>query len=163
MKKIISVMFVAIWMIIVFCFSAQGGQGSTYSSKRAANIVVNIININGKMNNVQKQELVDRIDPYIRKLAHYTIYIIGGFLITNAIYKFMTIENRVIIKSSLVGILYAISDEIHQLFVPGRSGRAVDVIIDSLGVLTGIAFFLIINKIFKYVKARYKRRRLNEH
>ena len=36
------------------------------------------------------------------------------------------------------------TDEIHQLFVPGRSGEIRDVCIDSLGVITGIIIFLII-------------------
>ncbi len=156
MKKIISIIFVAVWMIVVFYFSSQGGQSSTSSSKRVANAVVNIININGKMDNIEKQELVDKIDPYIRKLAHYTIYIIGGILITNAIYAYMTIEERVISKSLTIGILYAISDEIHQLFVNGRSGKVTDVIIDSLGVLTGIVFFLIVEKIVKKIKENIK-------
>ncbi len=71
MKKIISIIFVAVWMIVVFYFSSQGGQSSTSSSKRVANVVVNIININGKMDNIEKQKLVDKIDPYIRKLAHF--------------------------------------------------------------------------------------------
>lgn len=156
MKKIISIIFVAVWMIVVFYFSSQGGQSSTSSSKKVANVVVNIININGKMDNIEKQVLVDKIDPYVRKMAHYSIYIIGGILITNAIYTFMTIEARVITKSFIIGCLYAISDEIHQLFVPGRSGKVTDVIIDSLGVLTGIVIFLIVEKIIKQIRKNVK-------
>ena len=36
------------------------------------------------------------------------------------------------------GFLYAVSDEIHQIFVPGRSGEPRDVLIDTSGVLIGI-------------------------
>ena len=43
--------------------------------------------------------------------------------------------------------LYAATDEIHQLFVPGRSGEIRDVCLDSLGVITGIIILLIIFKI----------------
>ena len=38
-------------------------------------------------------------------------------------------------------VFYAAIDEIHQLFVPDRAGRVVDVFIDSIGILIGIAIF----------------------
>jgi len=38
----------------------------------------------------------------------------------------------------LICILYAVSDEVHQLFIPGRGGQFKDVIIDSAGVLVEI-------------------------
>ena len=48
----------------------------------------------------------------------------------------------------IICILYAISDEIHQLFVPGRSGQVSDVLLDTLGAFTGIMIYkLIYNKI----------------
>ena len=43
----------------------------------------------------------------------------------------------------LIAALYAASDEIHQLFVPGRSGQLSDVILDSAGALAGVAAFTV--------------------
>ena len=37
-----------------------------------------------------------------------------------------------------LGTLYAVTDELHQMFVPGRMGRPLDVAIDALGVACGI-------------------------
>lgn len=37
----------------------------------------------------------------------------------------------------LIGVAYAVSDELHQSFVPGRFGDINDLIVDSLGVLAG--------------------------
>ena len=54
--------------------------------------------------------------------------------------------------SLLVGILYAISDEIHQKFVPGRSCQITDVMIDSLGVTLGIFLLLMLLEIHKKIK-----------
>lgn len=54
--------------------------------------------------------------------------------------------NRICI-SSVLGIIYATSDEIHQYFVPGRACRMGDVFIDTLGVLLGITIILLIKKI----------------
>ena len=50
-----------------------------------------------------------------------------------------------------MGALYAITDEIHQLFVPGRSGMIKDVFIDSLGIITGVIICLIIIKIINII------------
>lgn len=48
-----------------------------------------------------------------------------------------------------VGSLYAASDEFHQLFVPGRSGRLTDVLIDSAGLLAGILVVCLIKQLRK--------------
>ena len=43
-----------------------------------------------------------------------------------------------------VGTLYAVSDEIHQIYVPGRAGRLSDVLIDSAGAAAGALVLLIV-------------------
>ena len=52
-------------------------------------------------------------------------------------------KNQICI-SAILGILYAISDEIHQSFTPGRGPKITDVFIDSLGVFFGITVILLI-------------------
>ncbi len=39
-------------------------------------------------------------------------------------------------------ILYAVSDEVHQLFVPGRGGQLTDVIIDTAGAGAGLGIYM---------------------
>ena len=53
----------------------------------------------------------------------------------------------------LVSILYAISDEIHQLFIPGRSCQITDICIDTLGILIG---FTIYKYSIKFIKRKTK-------
>ena len=61
-------------------------------------------------------------------------------------------ENWRMILSILLGMLYAISDEIHQGFSPGRSPRIADVYIDTLGVILGTLLILLVIKIYdKYM------------
>ena len=43
-----------------------------------------------------------------------------------------------------LGVAYAVSDEIHQTFVPGRAGKPLDVAIDTLGVVCGIALWQLL-------------------
>lgn len=131
----------------MFWFSNQQGIGSSSTSKKVSEIIVNIIDINKQYSDTQKEEIIEVIEPIIRKLAHYTFYAIGGILIANCVYQFCSEEKRVITTSAIIGIVYATSDEIHQLMVPGRSGNVKDVIIDSIGILTGIALFLLLKEI----------------
>lgn len=53
-----------------------------------------------------------------------------------------------------IAALYAASDEIHQLFVPGRSGQLSDVILDSAGALAGVAAFTVLCWLINRRKAR---------
>ena len=69
-------------------------------------------------------------DLVLRKLAHATEYAILGALLVYAL--------RRPGWAVVLGIAYAISDEIHQSFVPGRQGSPLDVLIDSAGVIAGV-------------------------
>ena len=57
--------------------------------------------------------------------------------------------------AAVSAVLYACSDEFHQLFVAGRAGRINDVLIDSAGAVLGLALFLFIRTCaHKMVKRR---------
>lgn len=155
-KKIISTILVILWMLTIFYFSHQQGTGSSNTSKKVANTIVNIIDLKHQMQDEQKEELVEKIEPYIRKLAHFTIYAIGGMLLVNCAYAYEMADKRAIINASSIGVFYAVTDEIHQLFVNGRSGRALDVVIDSIGIFTGIVAYLIIVNIVEIIVDKKK-------
>jgi VanZ family protein len=70
-------------------------------------------------------------DLVLRKLAHTAEYALLGALLVRA-------TGRAGLAFA-IGVLYATSDEIHQTFVAGRAGSAVDVAIDAIGVACGIA------------------------
>lgn len=52
------------------------------------------------------------------------------------------------------GLLYAITDEFHQMFSSGRHASINDVVIDTLGVLFGLFLVLTINKIIEIIKQK---------
>lgn len=83
-------------------------------------------------------------DFILKKTAHFTEYLILFVLVYRS-FKNTIIpgKNKCLYLSLILTVLYAISDEIHQTFVPGREGRPRDVFIDSLGIVT--AFYLINN------------------
>ena len=68
-------------------------------------------------------------DLVLRKLAHVTEYAVLGFLLARVV---------TIAPALLIGVLYAVTDELHQMFVAGREGAPRDVAIDALGVAIGI-------------------------
>jgi VanZ family protein len=70
-------------------------------------------------------------DTILRKCAHMTEYAILALLLVRACGSTAT--------SFALGVAYAVTDEVHQLFVPGRHGSPVDVAIDAVGVLVGLA------------------------
>ena len=69
-------------------------------------------------------------DLVLRKIAHAAEYAVLGALLSRAL-------RRPGLAVAL-GILYAVSDEAHQTFVPGRMGSPIDVAIDALGVVAGV-------------------------
>ena len=63
-------------------------------------------------------------------------------------------RRRLLCTAFPLGVLYAASDEFHQLFVPGRAGRVSDVLIDSSGVLLGIAIVSLFMHIKQFLKTK---------
>jgi VanZ family protein len=69
---------------------------------------------------------------------HFLIYMALGLLFSRAAKNSWNIRPlKVIILSLAFGILYAVSDEAHQLFVPNRNAALFDVWIDLAGNFTG--------------------------
>ena len=155
LNKIIYGALLIIWMITVFMFSHQQSDESSATSGNTIRFIINNIPIVKNYTNEQKEKIIEIMQPIVRKLAHFTIYTIGGILIALFINQFNIKETRKIIYSCSAGCLYSITDEIHQLFVPGRAGMIQDVIIDTLGVMLGVALVWTIIEIIN-------RRKLHE-
>ena len=75
----------------------------------------------------------------IYKLAHLLVYSVLGVFVAGAARHANT--PRASVWACIAVVLYAITDEIHQGFVPGRSPLVTDVAIDSFGGLVGILAF----------------------
>ena len=69
-------------------------------------------------------------DLVLRKIAHACEFAVLGALLLRALR-----DERAALAA---GIAYAVSDELHQHFVPGRVGSPLDVLIDSVGVAVGV-------------------------
>lgn len=142
--RIFLIILIILWTCLIFLFSSQdGGESSGFSRKFVEFFI-------------KDPDLVDKIEPYVRKLAHFSEYGLGGVLFISLFSTYEWTDRRKITTSILLGVWYAIMDEIHQLMVPGRSGAIKDVYIDSLGIITGVIGMLIVIKIFEIIKNKSK-------
>lgn len=140
-KRIIFAILVITWMMTVFCFSNENGE----TSQGTSDIITNaIININ---DNLEKNR--ETVSFCVRKLAHFSIYFIGGILLFEFYDTFDVSIKKVFCMSALTGACYAAFDEFHQLFISGRSGQFRDVCIDSTGVIVALIIMIVIAKIKK--------------
>jgi len=79
---------------------------------------------------------IDEIHAAIRKAAHFTEYAVFGWLIARALRDARGWQlHHALLAVALAGT-YAVSDELHQRFVPGRTAAFGDVLIDTLGAAT---------------------------
>ena len=141
--------------VTIFGFSNQNSTTSAGLSQKVTNFVVELIPSIKNMQELEKENVVDRIESIIRKIAHYSIYTLVGILLMGLMSTYNIKEFDRIAVSLIVGVVYASTDEIHQAFVPGRGPLVTDVILDSMGVLTGIFIFMLVVKMICKVR-RYK-------
>lgn len=147
--KILKIILIIIWMMAIFIFSSQKGTESGNTSRKFTIAIIQIIT--GK-NLALEDPFVEGIQLFIRKLAHFTIYAIGGFLIMNYAYTTEKTMKQKILYSIAFGAGYAITDEIHQFFVSGRSAQVLDVAIDTAGVIIGVLIYLALRKLAEFVR-----------
>ena len=133
--------------VTIFGFSNQNAETSSGLSRKVTNFVVEIIPSIKNMPEPEKENVVDRVESIVRKIAHYSIYTLVGVLLMGLMstYKLKELDRLAI--SLIIGVIYASTDEIHQVFVPGRGPQITDVILDSMGVLTGICIVMLVYKI----------------
>lgn len=145
-------------MALIFSMSAQN---ATESDKTSGNVIKSVLSViypgfDG-LAEESKAELISSFQFIARKTAHFSLYAILGLLsfLTVISYRNLKFGLRTALSAAIC-LLYAASDEIHQLFVPGRSGEIRDVCIDFCGSLLMITVLALsaryIKKIYKHVK-----------
>lgn len=143
-KKIIVYLVLAIIsMLIIFTFSSKNSGSSNSTSKKLIDGGVTIYEsiTNNKVNH---KKIVNKLNYPVRKLAHFTLYLILGFFV----YEFLlltSIPHKEII-AILICFIYSVTDEIHQVFVSGRTGQILDIIIDTMGAITMVLMYRYIRK-----------------
>lgn len=130
------------WMGIIFALSAQPSSESAALSGQFLAI----------LNKLFSAGLSDFL---VRKAAHATEYFLLAVLTFNAI--LLTRQKARPLLTFLIVLLYAVSDEFHQHFIPGRACRLQDVLIDSAGAVVGILLCVAVTAIYRQLKKRKMR------
>ncbi|MBF8984614.1 VanZ family protein [Lutibacter sp. B2] len=140
---LISWTVVFLWMALIFNLSSQVADESNKLSKGVTKIIVKTVAKVAPETDFD----ISKFNHIVRKNAHFFAYLILGVLVMYAMRRSDRKGIRRVVLTLLICVLYAISDEVHQLFVPGRGPGVKDVFIDSAGASVGICMYRMISRI----------------
>lgn len=145
-------------MGVIFKFSSANGEKSTGTSRSSLERIITLFNKN--IDKEKLQGLVIKYDVVLRKLTHFSGYLVGGVLLYFMYFYLNKLVNYKLkyikLYSVVTGSIYAMTDELHQHFVPGRSGEIKDVLLDTSGVITGIIIVWLVISVIQKCKLRKK-------
>ncbi len=137
-------MLVVGWMGVIFYLSHQPASESSALSNGVVQTVITFFETIFYMSLADN----DVLHYIVRKAAHLFAYFILSLLVLRACrMNFRPIWGSIRV-TLVVCILYAMSDEIHQLFIVGRSGQVTDVLIDALGACLGIGCYFFTARLY---------------
>ncbi len=141
---ILLAVLVLVNMALIFFFSSESGEESGNRSAGVTDVILKLTCPNYDSLSPEEQENVTiRTHHFVRKTAHFLEYALLGFLTAclllwlNCFLAGKIRPWQTWVLPALFGLLYAASDEIHQMFT-GRGPRTTDVLIDFFGVVFGV-------------------------
>lgn len=149
LRKDIAILSTLGWMSLIFYLSHQPASESSELSGSIVELYLKLILF------LPLTIDTELVHFFIRKSAHFIAYFILGFLVIHSCRLFLHQPILAILTSFVVTVIYAISDEFHQRFIPGRSGEVRDVFIDSAGSFTGIFTYVLIVLLYNKVRNRF--------
>ena len=155
--KILLALAVIAVAALIFNFSAQQSAQSDYVSQA---VTMRLLRLYYRIIGEGSADLsasAVKFNGIVRKYAHFIIYSALGMcsMLFFGLAVFGRLNVSALICSFIVCAVYAAGDELHQLFVSGRSAELRDVIIDSAGALMGILIIFGIGKLIGYMRKRH--------
>lgn len=145
---------VAAVMAAIFVFSSKEVGISLGQSGRLTRLICRIIFFRFDELTVPQQDLiVTELDFFVRKLAHFSVYMLLGICTYGAVMCMDRVQRKQQC-ALLICAAYAALDELHQRHVPGRTGQLPDVFIDSAGALLGIAVLWVARAVYRQLKEK---------
>lgn len=143
-NKIYRVLSITVWLSVlalIFYMSHQNGAQSSKSSGSLTLILEIIFRANLK-------------EGFIRTAAHFSEFTVLGLTTVNCA---LALKGYLIpFRAVIFCALYAITDEIHQIFIPGRACQFSDFTVDMAGVVTGVFIFTLVYLVITESKKRRK-------
>lgn len=144
--RVAAVLLVIAWMVLIFVMSGATADASNEQSGVVVELVKKVFNVSS-----EQPELLDNLTTIVRKCAHAFEYFVLGILLLNVIRQFWSTTR----KNSWVrywylavvgAAIYAVTDEVHQAFVPGRSCELRDIIIDTVAASVGVGMVMLLRR-----------------
>lgn len=137
-KKIIFIIL-GCWMCMMFLFSNQNATKSNHTSDKVTISLIHLVDkFRGKTTGkAQEKKIIKNVRLLVRKTAHMSEYFVLAVLTFCLVSNYVSSNKKVFLITFICCVLFSIGDEIHQLFIPGRTGRIFDVGVDSCGILLG--------------------------
>ncbi len=134
MRKYLPFLILAL-ILGMFFFSSQESGETNALSFRVSAAAARLLYFNFEHYEPDVQEtLIIGLNPFIRKAAHLMLYaLLGGIC-----YLWLHRLPHNVSTSMSIAALFAALDELHQLFVPGRTGNVTDILLDCFGAGCGI-------------------------
>lgn len=150
-------------MVLIFLFSAEDAAASSSTSSGFITQFLSYFSPSFRdATEDAKLVIIEQMQHIFRKAAHFSIYASLGFSLFSAVYTYRISILKKFIISMFIALLYASADEIHQTFIPGRAGMAIDVVLDFCGALFGALFVWLFILLCKSIKHRSKNMRKKE-
>ena len=145
---------VVLWMALIFSFSMETAAESSQSSGGFIRALLETFDRDFlSLSYADQHAKIESLSYFVRKSAHFCIFGMLGILVTSAVSTHGLTAKKTALYSLGICALYAVSDEIHQYFVPGRACMLRDMLIDTCGASCGItAVLFLIYMIRKYRK-----------
>ena len=142
-------------MLVIFILSSQDATRSSATSGGFIRSIAPLIKSNfHRLSATEQDSFVEGLQYVVRKGAHFSAYALMAVLVSIGMFTFQRLKNVLgAILSLIVCVLYSVSDEIHQSFVPGRSCELRDVVIDTTGALLGCLIVWAISQLIKRKRA----------
>lgn len=140
-------------MILIFSLSSQNADASSKTSGSVIESVAEVFYPGfSDMTDEEQSEIIGAFQFIVRKTAHFTLYAVLGALSFLSVVSYRSLKYRLRIFISVgICLLYAASDEFHQLFVAGRSGEIRDICIDFCGSLLAITVLALLSRSIKRI------------
>ncbi len=159
-KKIILWVLVILVSAQIFSFSSDNSKDSSGKSGKITEYIVELIEDLPFFEDTDEFELREKCEVIIRKGAHFSIYLILALVVFELARSYNIKIRYCLVIAALYSLFYAISDEIHQLFVDGRSGEVKDVLIDFSGASFGLVVRILTAKFVKLCRNSAKNKKI---
>lgn len=137
LKKMLPWLLLVFLMIIIFYLSNQPIGESRDLTKKTMTMVADGVENFIPIDTFKTHSIVS----LFRKSAHFFLYLVMAVIVMFALKSIGIRGKKAIVLTLVICIVFAISDEIHQLFVDGRGAQVKDVFIDGFGASVGIGIY----------------------